>query len=398
VPRLLLWSDSVCAKTGFSRVARTICGALSEDWEIIQVGLNHPDRLVEHDYVQIHIAPEDEPTGLKLARDLYLEQDFDLFIIIQDLHITAQWASTFTAAKIVRRLQAKPPVPTIYHYPVDGPMAGDVDFLHFADDNISATHWGVRTLEPLLPMVDVAVIPHAVDTSVFHALPSRERAELKSEIYGIRPTDETLAVLSVGVNSERKDHFTSLAAIHELNREEVKGKLYLHTKGVANGMDTYSQAVALDLTSLEYHVADTSLLGCSDEALNRLYNASDCLLFSSRREGFGIPMIEAMAAGVSVLAPDYGPFKEVLRDGNFGYLHSPSGLVWLRDDHRGPSWQSSAQTIARHLDFLHAATVEAWDAPPEKLSAAVEHVKSTYSLEVVTTLWRDKIKEIAHEG
>ena len=398
MPRLLLWSGSVCAATGFGRVARTICEALSEDWEIVQVGLNHPDRLIEHDYVQIHTPEGDEPTGLKQARDLYLEEDFDLFIVIQDLHITSQWASSFSAAKIVRRMQSKPPIPVIYHYPVDGPMLGDVDFLHFADHSISATHWGVDALAPLLPTIEVDVIPHATDTSIFYPLSVPERTALKREIFGIHPTDEILAVLSVGVNSVRKDHFTSLAAIQELNRHQPKGKLYLQTKGVANGMDIYAQAASLELSSLDYHIADASLLGCSDEALNRLYNAADCLLFSSRREGFGIPMIEAMAAGIPVLAPDYGPFSEVLGQGDFGYLHTPSGLVWLRDDHRGPSWQSSAQTVARYLEFFHTAMVEAWDAPPDKIKNATEHIKSTYSLEVVTRLWKDKIKEIIYEG
>ncbi len=398
MPRLLLWSDSVCAPTGFGRVARTICEALPEDWEIVQIGINHPGRLIEHDYVQVHIPEESEPTGLKLARDLYLEEDFDLFIVIQDLHITSQWASSFSAAKIVRRMQRKPHIPVIYHYPVDGPMLGDVDFLHFADHNISATHWGVDALAHLLPTIEASVIPHAVDTSVFFPLPATERVALKHEIFGIHPTDETLAVLSVGVNSVRKDHFTSLCAIQELNKDRVRGKLYLHTKGIANGMDIYAQAAALELSSLEYHIADDSLLGCPDTALNRLYNASDCVLFSSRREGFGIPMIEAMAAGIPVLAPDYGPFAEVLDGGDFGYLHTPSGLVWLRDDHRGPSWQSNAQTVARHLEFLHTATVEAWDAPPEKIKDAVKHVKGTYSIEIVSALWAEKIKEVVHES
>jgi glycosyltransferase involved in cell wall biosynthesis len=202
----------------------------------------------------------------------------------------------------------------------------------------------------------------------------------------------------VGVNSVRKDHFTSLTAIHELNKHQLKGKLYLQTEGVANGMDIYAQAASLGLSSLDYHIADASLLGCPDGALNRLYNAADCLLFSSRREGFGIPMIEAMAAGVPVLAPDYGPFSEVLGHGDFGHLHTPSGLVWLRDEHRGPGWQSSAQTVARHLEFFHAAMLETWDAPSDKVRNATEHVKSTYSLEVVTKLWEEKIKEVIHEG
>ena len=379
-------------------MARTICDALPEDWEIVQVGINHPGRLIEHDFVQIHQASDKDPTGFKIARELYINEDFDLFIIIQDLHITSAWAPAFESAKIVRRIHGRPFIPAVYHYPVDGPMLGDVEFLDFADKNVSATDWGIGALEHLVSEADVVFIPHAVDPEVFYPLPQEEREKLRLDIFGIAPKDETLAVLSVGVNSVRKDHFTSLAAIQILNQESLKGKLYLHTKGVANGMDTYAQAQALELSSLDYQVADSSLLGCPDNALNRLYNASDCLLFSSRREGFGIPMIEAMAAGIPVLAPDYGPFAEVLEDGDFGYLHEPVGQVWLRDDHRGPSWQSSASTIAKHLDKMRTALLEAWDDYSDRIIDARKCAIDTYSVEVVSKQWRELVEGMLRES
>lgn len=379
-------------------MARTICDALPEDWEIVQVGINHPDRLAEHDFVQIHQAPSDDPTGLKKARELYLDEDFDLFIVIQDLHITNTWASMFESAKVVRRIHGRSYTPVIYHYPVDGPMLGDVAFLDFADKNVSATEWGVGALEHIAPEADAVFIPHAVDPEVFYPLSQEEREELRLDIFGIAPKDETLAVLSVGVNSTRKDHFTSLAAIQKLNQDSLKGKLYLHTKGVANGIDIYAQAQALELSSLDYQVADDSLLGCSDRALNRLYNASDCLLFSSRREGFGIPMIEAMAAGTPVIAPNYGPFAEVLEGGDFGYLHEPVGQVWLRDDHRGPSWQSGAATIAKHLDKMRTAILEAWDDYSDRIIEARKCAIDTYSVETVSKQWRELVEGMLRES
>ena len=393
MPRLLLWSDSACASTGFGRVARTICNALSEDWEIVQVGLNHPGRLVEHDRIKIHAAPSDDPTGFLIAKELYMTQDFDLLLVIQDLHITSAWASAFSSMRASRKLRNKKRIPVVYHFPVDGPMLGDVEFSKFADYNVSCTQWGVDILQPLLPDAKIDVIPHAVDTSVYKALPEKERKELRRGIYGIDSTDETLAILSLGVNTDRKDHFTALCAVKELNREQVQGKIYFHTKAAAHGMDLYCQSRSAEVSPLEYRIADSSLLGCSDEALNKLYNASDCLLFTSRREGFGIPMIEAIAAGVPVLAPDYGPFREVLAEGDFGYLHKPVGKVWVRGDNRGYGWQSGGDVVARHLQFLSSAKKEAWDGPAEKIEVARMHVEQSYSLESVTPLWREYIKE-----
>ena len=390
--KLLLWSDSVCAKTGFGRVARTICNALSEDWEIVQVGINHPGRLVEHDRIKIHAAPSDDPTGFLIAKELYMSQDFDLFLMIQDLHITTAWSSAFSSMRASRKLRNKKGIPVLYHFPVDGPMLGDVEFCRFADYNVSCTRWGAELLAPLLPITSIDVIPHAVDTSIFTQLDADVRAELRQRIFGIDPQDNTLAVLSVGVNSDRKDHFTALSAIKELNKDRVQGKLYLHTDASAHGMDLYCQARSLGLSSIDYRIADATLLGCSDAALNDLYNAADCLLSTSRREGFGIPMIEAMATNTPVLAPNYGPFAEVLAGGKFGYMHMPNGLTWLRGDNRGPSWQSDAGAVARHLAFIRAAI--AAEGAASGIKRGRNEVERRYSLNIVTPLWQEYIQGI----
>ena len=393
MPKLLLWSDSVCAATGFGRVARTICAALP-DWDITQVGLNHLEEL-DHFYgcVNIHPTTSEDPWGLSIARKLYLENDYDLFIVIQDLHASSPWAEEFTAARISRSLRALPYTPTIYHYPVDGPMLGDVDFVKFADHAIACTQWGADLIKPLLRGREADVIPHAVDTRMYRPVPPRAKAALRESIFGIAPDDDTLAVLSVGVNTDRKDHFSALAAIKELNQAQLRGKLYIHTKAIANSIDIHCQGRSLGLSPLEYRVADASVLGCSDSAMNKLYNAADCLLFTSRREGFGIPMIEALAAGIPVLAPNYGPFVEVLARGSFGYLHEPSGLVWIRGDNRGPGWQSDPSVIARHLGFLRAARIEVGS---ERSAWARVHVEENYSLAAVIPMWQRYIQEILH--
>jgi len=49
----------------------------------------------------------------------------------------------------------------------------------------------------------------------------------------------------------------------------------------------------------------------SNEELNMLYNACDVFFMPSKYEGFGLPMTEAFAAGIPVVASDIDVFKEV---------------------------------------------------------------------------------------
>lgn len=49
----------------------------------------------------------------------------------------------------------------------------------------------------------------------------------------------------------------------------------------------------------------------SDDELATLYRGASALVFPSRREGFGLPVLEAMACGTPVVANDIAPVREI---------------------------------------------------------------------------------------
>jgi glycosyltransferase involved in cell wall biosynthesis len=58
-------------------------------------------------------------------------------------------------------------------------------------------------------------------------------------------------------------------------------------------------------------VSSASWLGAvSDEELASLYRGAACAAYVSLYEGFGLPVLEAMACGTAAVAPDRPPFSE----------------------------------------------------------------------------------------
>jgi len=387
--RLLLHSDSLCADTGFAGVVRTIVSEL-RDWEIDQVGINHPDALVDHDHARIYSTRGQKDHGGQLACNLYLQRDYDLMLIVQDLHVGAQWARGLRSARVQRARQRLKKTPIVFLFPVDGPMLGFTELVDLADCAVTCTRWG-RQIVGDVSTARVQVVPHDVDVDAFRPLGDAERARLRRSVFNVRP--DVLTVLSVAVNTIRKDLFQALQGIAALKaRRGPVVKVHFHTSGVHQGMNLQLMASSLGLVQgLDYQIADPSLLGAPREIINELYNASDAVLFTSRREGWGLPMTEAMAAGTAVVAPRYGPFEELLGDDR-GFLHEPAGLIWTDKEHRGPCWLSDPEAVADQLEL-----VLEWRGTPahqqllDRARAYVGHFAPT----VLAPRWRKLLYDVA---
>lgn len=154
-----------------------------------------------------------------------------------------------------------------------------------------------------LPAARFAVIHHGIEPR-FRPLAPDEVERALEPLRVRRPY-----LLFVGLLSARKNLVPLVAAFDKLARKIGNLRLVL-AGGAAHGFEQVGAAV-----SRSPHRARIVLPGfVPDAALPALYAGAEAFVFPSRHEGFGIPMLEAMACGVPVVAADTAVAREVAGD------------------------------------------------------------------------------------
>ncbi len=162
------------------------------------------------------------------------------------------------------------------------------------------------TREEVLALTDVApervrVIPPRIAEGFRKPLPEEGEVEaLRREVTGGAPY-----VLWVGPRSHYKNFITFLEAFGG-----VAERLDLHL--VLVGGEARPDVVEQERI-LRYGIADRLHFrsGVGDETLRVLYAGGVALVQSSLAEGFGIPLVEALSCGASLLVSDIPVFHEV---------------------------------------------------------------------------------------
>lgn len=165
------------------------------------------------------------------------------------------------------------------------------------------------------------VVTYVGVSSEFHPVENREAIDRVCEKYGVNDR----YILFVGRIEPRKNIGTLIDAYHRL-----KSDYNVAQKLVIVGM---KDPLFADFYNCMLAKADNESViftgGVAQEDLPHLYNGADLFVYPSFAEGFGLPVIEAMACGTPVITSDTASLPEVV--GNAGVMVPPQDLDKLTE-------------------------------------------------------------------
>jgi len=160
---------------------------------------------------------------------------------------------------------------------------------------ITIAQWLIDILRNQYGNVNVELVPNGVDTKLFNA---QHRNKQNSPVFSMMYATEKFKGTDV-----------SIAAF------EYAKKKYPNIKLLVFGSKNIDKNISLPEGATFYFSPD-------QEKIREIYSQSDAYIFSSRTEGFGLPVLEAMACRCPVIATKSGCAPDFIKHGVNGELNN----------------------------------------------------------------------------
>ena len=295
------------ARTGYGRQTREIVSRLLAKHEVVCIG--HSSDVIVWGGKKYYTLPNgkkiltlaftnpliNSKSALEIV-DMYIKRyGFDIII--------AHWDAF--ALSFLQNIK----IPWIAYIPIDGPITPKwANYVNSAYKIVLYSQFGYNEMLKFYPASKLSYIPHGIDTKLFKPLKT-PKSELRKQIQASPsiPEDRFL-FLFVGANiGSRKLIPLLLRTFKKFSEEHSDAHLYIHTNAYARLGRGYDLPMLIDMLGLKDRVHlptfNPILEGLSDEEMVKIYNAADVYVTNSCAEGFGLPVLEAQACGLPVIAP-----------------------------------------------------------------------------------------------
>lgn len=374
----VLWaSDNVALDSAYATQTRKTLAWLADDeWEpAAGLDAGHAP-LIGLDQVEyeagdpwpFRVWPAEQPAhkrqfGGDLVLEAFYRGEYDLLVALKD---ALQWLPRFHDA----------PVPTVMYTPVPSDPAPPALFesLETATAIWCPSRNGVEQLEAR--GLAAEYVPHHVDAAAFRPVRDDDpvgeadlRAAAGEGTAPLRPDDYVVGFCGLN-RGERKDLGRIVEGFARWRREydHPDARLHLHTTAEPMG----DGGVHVDELRGQLGLPEPAVLvtdpwryrtGYSTVEMATWYATLDCYLGATRGEGFGVPLLEAAACGVPIVATDHAAMAERVADGN-GVLVEPVEREVNRNT--GVAAIPAVADIAAALEDVYR---QSWD--PEAVRATV---------------------------
>ena len=162
----------------------------------------------------------------------------------------------------------------------------------------------------------VQYVPHGIDENVYYPIVNDLKYEAFKKEF-LADKEYEFIVLHTSRNIRRKNQPDIILAwrtfLDQLPKEKAKKcLLILHTDPV-DSAGTDLPAVVESLCDPEIHKVKINASKLPAEELNYLYNISDCHMFMTDNEGWGLGLTESLTAGKMIIAPVQGGMQDQMR-------------------------------------------------------------------------------------
>ena len=376
---IIFISDFDLRGSGYMNIATTVCEDLSQrGFDLKALGFGYTG--VEHPY-NFSVIPVPHRGAVTYAstalQNLYkMGVDIEAVIVALDIPMQINFA----------KLEGRVNTPYIGIFPIEsGPLTKSwAAQLMLMERQFVISKFGAALAKE--QGVQAEYIEIGIDTEIWRVPTPEERTKIRKAM-GF--SDDDFFVLTIADNHERKN---LSATVQSLSKARKDVDLFW---GVVSRIHFKAGWNLSDLTS-EYGLADVFMpfeRGLEFKRLWSLYAAADAFLLTSKAEGLCMPILEAMAVGVPVIATDCTAIREHLVDGR-GFLVPGE---YQHQDVWGNSWRTYVDTDLAAEAIIKAAQMNGSERE-EMVSKALQYVQARTPAKAGDVLEAALKEEISKHG
>ena len=310
-------SDSPLLTTGFANQSTAIANILSE--------AGHDVTYFAHAYGgQMLVPPIRFQDGKELkfkvvggGREAYFKDLLQIYVKQHKIDILLIYLDTFMLYDWFLRMDLSP-AKVIFYYLSDGggglPLNCE-NILKKVDYPLAAAKFAQKQVKDLYNL-DSDYIPNTINAKDFYPISKEEKEKLKAK----RGLSGKFVVGTVARNQGRKMMDRTFKAFRLYADRDPNAVLFLHTdpNDVAQVFNMHNLIKRYNLQNRVLFSGMSWYKGFNYKDMKDVYNVMDVFLLTTSGEGFGIPLVEAMACEIPVVATDYTTTRELVLDHDAG--------------------------------------------------------------------------------